>query len=173
MSVYGGEHEESNIPITISPKTSDAYGAGKLRDEKKLSSICDNLDILRLMPVYDSEHMEDVRKRIFFPKTNIKFRILPSPVYCLCNVNVVCDAVIKCLGRTSGRRLHQVGNKAPISQRELLEKFPGFALIIPQVVFKICIKLLPERLKIGCQARLLLKKLALPKVFEVGVRELP
>ncbi|MBL96683.1 MAG: hypothetical protein CMF52_02615 [Legionellales bacterium] len=173
ISVYGEGYEKKPVPIMVQPETTDVYGLGKLRDEQRLLATCDNLDIIRLMPTYDLEHMEDVKKRIFFPKTSIKFRILPPPNYCLCNVSLVGDAVLKCLDRISGRRLHQVGDKELLSQRDLLEKFPGFAVTIPQVLIKICIRLIPIQLKLGCTVRLLLKKLAQPNVYELGIVDLP
>jgi nucleoside-diphosphate-sugar epimerase len=173
VSVYGVGYEQNPVQIVVLPETTDDYGSGKLRDEQRLLSKCDNLDILRLMPTYDPDHMADVKKRIFFPKTNIKFRIFPSPSYGLCNVSIVGDAVLKCLNSIPGRRLHQVGDVSLISQRDLLEKFPGFAIALPQLLIKICIKLIPLNLKLGYGVRLLLKKLALPNVYEVGIRELP
>jgi len=173
VSVYGVGYEKNPVQIIVLPETKDDYGAGKLRDEQRLLSKCDNLDILRLMPTYDSDHMADVKKRIFFPKTNIKFRIFPSPSYALCNVSIVGDAVLKCLNGIPGRRLHQVGDALPISQRDLLDKFPGFTITIPQLLIKICIKLIPLNLKLGYGVRLLLKKLALPNIYELGIRDLP
>ena len=173
VSVYGAGYEKNPVEIIVLPETTDDYGSGKLQDEQRLLSKCDNLDILRLMPTYDSDHMADIKKRIFFPKTNIKFRIVPSPSYAFCNVSIVGDAVLKCLDGTPGRRLHQLGDLSPISQCDLLKKFPGFTITIPQLLIKICIKLIPLNLKIGNGVRLLLKKLALPNVYELGIRELP
>ena len=62
------------VPLTI---------AGKLDDEFLLSKSCTRLDILRLSPVYDLNHMEDIKKRVFIPRTIIKLAIKPSPMYTL------------------------------------------------------------------------------------------
>ena len=75
ISVYGEVHSEFAIPLERFPKPTDSYGVGKLRDESFFVTECDHLDILRLMPVYDSQNLQDIRKRVFLPNTNIKIKI--------------------------------------------------------------------------------------------------
>ena len=172
MSVYGECDESAPIPIKALPKTVDVYGWGKLQDEQRLLSVCENIDILRLAPVYDCNHVDNIKRRIYFPGTKIKLRILPPPSYCLCDVGLVVDAVLQCLEGKPGRRLHQIGDTEPVSQRDLLDKFQGFTVTIPVSLFRFCISLLPRKLKAGRMARLLLKKLVQPDIYQLGVVEL-
>ena len=68
ISVYGDLHSESAIQLERFPKPSDSYGVGKLHDESLFVSECDHLDILRLMPVYDSQNLQDIRKESFYQR---------------------------------------------------------------------------------------------------------
>ena len=72
ISVYGEVDLESSIPLTLVPKPADSYGVGKLRDEDLLISNCSHLSILRLTPVYDSQNLQDIKKKGFFTKYKSK-----------------------------------------------------------------------------------------------------
>lgn len=172
ISVYGDYCSESQIPIICSPESADNYGSGKLRDENLLISRCKNLDILRLMPVYDSENLQDIKKRVFIPKTNIKIMIRPSPLYSICNIDKVLSAVQKSMIYSSGQRIAQVGDAEPASQKELSSWFPGKAIPVPQFIFKFTFFLLPKRFVFFRKIAFMLKKLGLSSIYEIGVREL-
>jgi nucleoside-diphosphate-sugar epimerase len=172
ISVYGGNFFNSYIPFDISPKTTDSYGTGKLRDENSLLNACQHLDILRLMPTYDAAHMDDLKKRICIPKTDVKIRICPSPSYNFCHVKVVGVTVLNCLKNAEGKRLHQVGDPNAVFQRDLLEKFSGVSIVIPQVFFKFVLILVPRKLKWFSNIRLMLGKLGLPNTYELGIKSL-
>ena len=172
ISVYGEIYSKFQIPITSTPKSSDSYGKGKLFDENLFISKCKHLDILRLMPVYDSENLNDIKKRVFLPKTRIKMEIRPSPSYSICNIERVLSAVHKALNYEYGKRLVQVGDPKPITQKDLLDWFSGRTIFIPQVFFKMVYFILPKNLPLFKVISFMLKKLALNNIYETGVKEI-
>ena len=172
ISVYGELHSESLIPLIQSPKPADSYGTGKLRDEVLFISKCGHLDILRLMPVYDSRNLKDIRKRVFLPATNVKIMIRPAPLYSICNLEEVLTVVKKCMDYKSGQRIIQVGDSQPVSQWELVSWFPGRSVPVPQCLFRAIVSLLPNRLASLRNIRFMLKKLGLNNIYEVGCLEL-
>lgn len=172
ISVYGELHSEYLIPLIHSPKPADSYGMGKLSDENLFISKCGHLDILRLMPVYDNQNLQDIRKRVFFPNTNVKIMIRPAPMYSLCNIEEVLIVVKKCLDYKSGQRIIQVGDSQPVSQWKLLSWFPGKTVPVPQYLFRAMVFLLPNRLPSLRNISFMLKKLGLNNIYEVGCSEL-
>lgn len=172
ISVCGDLYSELKIPITFSPKSADNYGSGKIRDENLLISRCKHLDILRLMPVYDNENLQDIKKRVFLPKTNIKIIIRPSPLYSICNIEKVLSAVQKSMNYSYGQRIAHVGDSQPISQNELSSWFTGKAILVPQLLFKFLFFLLPKKLILFRKIAFMLKKLGLNNIYEIGVREI-
>lgn len=172
VSVYGESYLGRRVPIDFFPLATEDYGKGKLRDEYTLSKICEHLDIIRLTPAYDLENMEDIKKRVFIPKTGIKLRILPSPTYSFCEIKVVCDTVLSCLHGSPNRRLHQIGDKLSISQHDLVKRFPGTSVIVPQLFFSLALLFLPSRISWLQNTRLMVKKLGLTNTFELDVRPL-
>ncbi|MDA7726816.1 NAD-dependent epimerase/dehydratase family protein [Pseudomonadales bacterium] len=172
ISVYGDLYSESSIPLTRCPKPTDSYGKGKLRDEELFISNCSHLDILRLMPVYDSLNLQDIRKRVFLPTTNVKILIRPAPLYSICNLAEVLTVVKQCMDNKSGQRIIQVGDSHPVSQADLLSWFPGRSVPVPQFLFRAMVSLLPKRLASLRNLRFMLKKLGLNNVYEVGCLEL-
>ena len=172
ISVYGEVNLESSIPLTLTPKPADSYGVGKLRDEELFISNCSHLSILRLMPVYDSQNLQDIRKRAFLPSTKVKIMIRPAPLYSLCNVEEVLTSVKKCINYGSGQRIIQVGDPQPINQKELVNWFSGSAIPVPQLLFRVLIFLLPKRVVLFRTIGFMLKKLAFNNIYEIGSREL-
>ena len=172
ISVYGELHSESLNPLTLLPKPADSYGLGKLRDEDLFISKCNHLDILRLMPVYDSENLQDIKKRVFFPNTNIKIKIVPAPLYSICNIEEVLNAVKKCMNFGVGRRIMNVGDPQPISQNDLISWFSGRTIPVPQLLFRVVVSLLPKRVVSFRRICFMLKKLGLNNIYEIGYIEL-
>jgi len=172
ISVYGELHSESEIPLTLVPKPADSYGVGKLRDEDLLISNCSHLSILRLMPVYDRQNLQDIKKRVFLPNTKVKIMIRPSPFYSLCNVEEVLIAVKRCIHDGSGQRIIQVGDPQLISQNELASWFSGNSIPVPQLLFRVLVFLLPKRVFLFRTIGFMLKKFGLNNIYEIGRREL-
>ena len=172
ISVYGEVHLESSIPLTLLPKPADSYGVGKLRDEDLFISNCSHISILRLMPVYDSQNLQDIKKRAFLPNTKVKIMIRPAPLYSLCNVDEVLIAVKKCMNYGSGQRIIQVGDPQPISQNELVSWFSGRAIPVPQLLFRVLVFLLPKRVLLFRTIGFMLKKLGYNNIYKIGCIEL-
>ena len=172
ISVYGEVYSESSVPLTLVPKPADSYGVGKLRDEELFISNCSHLSILRLMPVYDSQNLQDIKKRAFLPNTKVKIMIRPAPLYSLCNVDEVLTSVKKCMNYGSGQRIIQVGDPQPISQKELVNWFSGSAIPVPQLLFRVLIFLLPKRVVLFRTIGFMLKKLGFNNIYEIGSMEI-
>ena len=172
VSVYGQTRDEASIPIMLNPIAVENYGQGKLCDEGLLTKICNRLDILRLAPTYDLQHMNDIKKRVFIPKTNIKLKIWPSPYYTFCNVTIAGDKILECLRSSQGKNLHQVGDLKSISQHDLVKRFNGISIVVPKLFFRLLISVLPSRIS-GCSViKILLKKLGFNNVYEIGVKKI-
>ena len=172
ISVYGELYSESSIPVTLIPNPVDSYGVGKLHDEGLFISSSSHLDILRLMPVYDSQNLQDIKKRVFLPNTNVKITIRPTPLYSICNVEKVLTAVKKCMNNSSGQRIIQVGDSQPVSQKDLVSWFSGRSIPVPQLLFTTMVFLLPKRVALFRSISFMLKKLGLNNIYEIGCREL-
>lgn len=172
ISVYGEVHLESSIPLIQSPKPADSYGGGKSRDEGLFISNCSHLSILRLMPVYDSQNLQDIKKRVFLPHTKVKIMIRPAPLYSLCNVDEVLTSVKKCMNYGSGQRIIQVGDPQPISQNELVSWFSGRVIPVPQLLFRVLVFLVPNRVVAFKAISFMLKKLGFNNIYEIGCIDL-
>ena len=172
VSVYGELYSELPIPIKINPIPFDSYGLGKLYDEKLFISNFSHLDILRLVPVYDNENLKDIKKRVFLPKINIKIMIRPTPFHSLCNLNDVLNAVKKCMQYSSGQRIFHVGESQPVSQNDLVGWFSGRYIVVPQLIFKVILFLLPKKFSLLKSVSLMFKKFGLNNIYEMGHLEL-
>lgn len=172
ISVYGEVFLESMVPILSQPEPAESYGVGKLCDEQLLILKCSNLNIFRLMPVYDSYNLHDVRKRVFLPNTEVKIMVRPAPLYSLCNVEEVLAAVEKYISYECGQRIIQVGDRQPTSQSDLVNWFPGIAIPVPQLLFRSLIYILPKKFSFSRAIGFKLKKLGLNNIYESGCREL-
>ena len=124
------------------------------------------------MPVYDSKNLQDIKKRVFLPNTNIKIKITPSPLYSICNIEEVLTAVKKCMNFEIGRRIINVGDPQHVSQNDLVSWFSGRAIPVPQLLFRIVVSLLPKRVDSFRRIGFMLKKLGLNNTYKIGYIEL-
>ena len=134
VAVYGedGRHDPVSVIEDLRPATD--YGKSKALCEKHiLDSHLEHCDILRLAPVYDEIHMNDVRKRVFLPGPfSIKMRLLPPPRYSLCHINTVVQTVLNILASPPDRRrVYNVADPAPYDQHELASWFSGKVIPVP------------------------------------------
>jgi nucleoside-diphosphate-sugar epimerase len=135
VAVYGEDKQSQPVVCanaTLRPAT--AYGHGKLESEKIiLSSHLLKCDILRMAPVYDEQHLQDVGKRVYFPgMQGIKMRLSPPPFYSLCHVGRVVSKIQECiLDGNSGRRIIHVADPAPYNQHQILGWFKGITIPFP------------------------------------------
>lgn len=172
ISVYGDAHSDKNIPLIKRPKPFDSYGVGKLNDEKYLIDNCQHLDILRLMPVYDKKNLNDIKKRVYLPKTNLKILIRPSPIYSLCNIKEVLYAIQNCMQFSSGQRYSNVGDTNPLNQSALAGWFDGKVIYLPQFIFKVIFELLPKKFTFSRNIAFMIKKFALNNIYQIESRSI-
>jgi nucleoside-diphosphate-sugar epimerase len=131
VAVYGEDRRANPVTVRDPARPATEYGRSKLRCEEHIRvSHLTHCDVLRLAPVYDSDHLKDVRKRVYLPGLPVvKICWKPVPQYSLCHVNTVCEAVLSLLRqKPRGRRVFNVADPVPYKQTELVSWFPGRAI---------------------------------------------
>lgn len=103
VSVYGNLDRNLPIQVDANPVPATKYGASKLASEKFLLHSLDCVDIFRLAPVFDCENLNDISKRVFFPKTSIRMELYPPPSYSFSPLQLVIDNIIGAVERGGGR----------------------------------------------------------------------
>ena len=124
--------------LSRNPKPVSAYGRGKLKCEDLLfNASIPELHVLRLPPVYDDKHLEDVAKRvIIMGMSGFKMRLYPAPKYSFLNVNLLAKRTLNLTTNTSkGRWLHMITDPEPYSQHQIAEWFRGVSIPIPVALF--------------------------------------
>lgn len=119
-------HASETRPVT-------AYGRGKLACEGRiLRCPARSVDIVRLPPVFDPAHLNDVAKRVYLPGTRLKMRVEPEPVHSLCRLSTAVEAIAAMALRPSGRGIHLLCDGAAYGQHELARWFPrGPTVVLP------------------------------------------
>lgn len=134
VAVYGEDDRPGPVGVNTVPRPASEYGLSKLVCEKLVSdSRMTKYDILRIAPVYDSTHLQDVSKRVYLPGVRgIKMRILPQPYHSLCHIDLVGDVIRDCVLRAdSGERILNVADPLPHPQHDLVEWFKGITIPFP------------------------------------------
>jgi nucleoside-diphosphate-sugar epimerase len=170
VAVYGeaGRHDAVRPDADLRPSTD--YGRSKeLCEEMILASPLRRCDILRCTPVFDESHLKDVRKRVFLPGLKkLKMCMIPSPRYSLCHVETLAKMILGILAEPpAGRRVRNVADAEPYSQRNLLSWFPGAACPLPTILlepFRATTYILPRI--IGYKIRCLHHKLLRSNVYD-------
>lgn len=171
VAVYG--EREGNDPLSVAADTEplSEYGASKLQCERIVTEASfSKTAILRLAPVYDEEHLKDLRKRVYMPGQRLlKFALWPSPRYSLCHLNALKSAIQNLVetGLDTCRVVRNVSDPEPIRQIELAKQFKGIPLPIPTILRHPAIwitRLLPR--KPHDELRGLLLKLLTSNVYE-------
>ena len=138
IAVYGLEGRRSFVTIEDEQRPTTKYGMSKLKCEKIIrNSDMDDIAILRPAPVFDDSHLDDIKKRIYFPGQNIfKLIIKPAPSYSLCHINTLTSIILRLIGdhKPSLKTLN-VADPAPYDQNKLARKFPGVEIPIYSFLF--------------------------------------
>ena len=115
------------------------YAASKLQAEQLVyAEPFQSLHVLRFAPIYDPTHLQDVAKRVFLPGTRLKLRLCPPPVHSLCSLDRAVQAIVTAVETAPPeRRLANVADDVPMSQRELLAWFSGRSLPVPTAVLQV------------------------------------
>jgi nucleoside-diphosphate-sugar epimerase len=145
IAVYGSDGRSYSVTVNDEKRPASEYGLGKLKcEEAILNSGIKDYYILRPAPVFDDDHMTDLKKRVYFPGINwVKMVIKPSPGYSFCHINTLLNAIFeRALQNSSLPRVVNVTDPTPYNQNELAKKFDGIGIIIPGIVFTAIINLL-------------------------------
>ena len=140
VAVYGEDSRNSLINTDSSLRPSTLYGQSKLECENLLkNSGIKNYTILRLTPVFDSDHMFDIKKRVYLPLLkSIKFKIKPAPKYSFANIETVADEIVKVIvDNKLGKNIKNISDKNLYYQNILANKFEGNSINISINFFKI------------------------------------
>ncbi len=135
VAVYGEAGRNGAVTVDAQLRPSTNYGLSKLLCERMIGATpLTSCDILRLAPVFDEEHLKDVRKRVYLPGIKAgKIRIVPPPDYSLCHINTLTAKILELISQPSlGRRVRNVADPMPYRQSELLARFPGRAWPLPE-----------------------------------------
>lgn len=125
VAVYGEDGRVGNVSVEDDLRPSTNYGKSKMKCEEIIKNNLRNCDILRLAPVYDKNHLNDIRKRVFLPfSPSLKMTITPSPQFSLSNINTVIQAVLTVISMgPNGQRVFNIADPVPYSQRVLSSWF--------------------------------------------------
>ena len=138
IAVYGLEGRRSPVTVESEKKPATEYGISKLKCEEIIqNSDMDDIAILRPAPVFDDSHLDDIKKRIYFPGQNIfKLIIKPAPSYSLCHINTLTSIIFNLIDdhKPSLRTLN-VADPVPYDQNELASKFSGVDIPIFSFLF--------------------------------------
>lgn len=134
VAVYG-DRDHATVSTPIHPI--DPYACSKASSEEELLASVPELDIVRLCPVYDETHLDDVRKRVFVPGTAIRLNIHPAPSHTLCNAESAAAQIADRVSRqTAGQYLLHVVDTPAVPQTELRAWFTGPAVTVPALAIK-------------------------------------
>ena len=134
VAVYGEDRRYRPVSVGDELRPSTEYGISKIMTENLvLKSNINSCDILRFAPVFDENHMTDIRKRVFLPGfSSIKISIKPSPKYSLISVKTVVKNVLKILSKdTKGKNIYNISDSKPYNQNDLTKWFIGREISIP------------------------------------------
>ena len=116
------------------------YAASKLQAEQLLhSEPFQSLSVLRFAPIYDPNNLHDVAKRVYLPGTRLKLRLCPPPVHSLCTLERAVQTIVDAVETSAmtGCHIANVTDPLPISQKDLLDWFPGRSLPVPTALFHV------------------------------------
>ena len=138
--VVYGNCREMTLDSPVSPIGD--YALSKTAGEDLLRSAASHLDIIRLCPVYDEEHLEDVRKRAFLPGTGLRIKVVPNPAFTFCRTESLGRQIADLVARgPAGQHLHHLQGEQ-LTQLEMAEMFTGPRIPLPSRLFTPAIALL-------------------------------
>jgi nucleoside-diphosphate-sugar epimerase len=137
ISVYGEDGRKGIVQPNDDLRPASLYGIGKKQCEQMvLEQNYVTTHIFRPSPVYSDEYLRNVSMRAYFPFTKIKIKIIPTPSYSFCHIDNVCNAVLKSiLLKKPGRYIGNLVDEIPHTQKNIINKFPGFAIPLPSLFF--------------------------------------
>lgn len=138
ISIYGLDSPKNLTCENPSPLSS--YGRGKLNCEKLfLKSKFKKIHLLRLAPVFSENHLNDVKKRVYFPgQKKFKMKIWPSPKYSFLRLSNLIKYVHELLdSEIDGWWIHNVSDEHYYKQHVICEWFKGISIPFPKIFINI------------------------------------
>jgi nucleoside-diphosphate-sugar epimerase len=134
VAVYGEDRHNTFININEKLRPSTEYGKSKVSCEKIIqNSKLKKYHILRLAPVFDDDHLKDLKKRVYFPKqSKFKMRIIPSPQYDFCHIQTLSKTILDLIEKNYVNSLiMNITDHQPYDQNLLSKQFSGIEIPVP------------------------------------------
>ena len=163
VAVYGEANRKFPIRVSDVCKPYSNYGLGKLKDEKIISSSFKDYVILRLCPVIEGDDT-DLLKRVYLPKTNIKYRSSYNRSYSFLSHRTILKSINNIINQNEiSNKIINLKDPLNYSESDILKNFLGkeikIHLLISEPIFFILNKLsfIPKIYKINCLLTKMLK----------------
>jgi nucleoside-diphosphate-sugar epimerase len=135
VSVYGEANRRYPIKTSDFCRPSSYYGKGKLKDEKNIQSNFKSYKILRLCPMLEGLKNKDLQKRVYFPKTKIKYKSPYLRAYSFSSHSSIFKSMQLIFNSSNFKSgIINVKNSVNIFENELLIKFTGITIYIPKSI---------------------------------------
>jgi nucleoside-diphosphate-sugar epimerase len=134
VAVYGEANRKFPIGVSDFCKPYSNYGLGKLKDEKIISSSFNDFIILRLCPVIEGDDT-DLLKRVYLPKTKIKYRSSYNRSYSFLSHGTIFKSVINIINQNEiTNRIINLKDSISYSESDILNKYNGREVKIPLLI---------------------------------------
>lgn len=163
VAVYGEANRKFPIKVSDECKPYSNYGLGKLKDEKIISSSFKDFIILRLCPVIEGDD-SDLLKRVYLPKTNIKYRSSYNRAYSFLSHKTIFKSINNIINQNEiTNRIINLKDPSNYYESDFLNKYLGKEVKIPflisEPIFFILnlFSFIPKIYKINCLLTKMLK----------------
>tara|TARA_X000000950_G_scaffold18970_1_gene20521 strand:- start:5236 stop:6066 length:831 start_codon:yes stop_codon:yes gene_type:complete len=163
VAVYGEANRKFPIKVSGLCKPYSNYGLGKLKDEKIISLSFKDYIILRLCPVIEGDE-KDLLKRVFLPKTKIKYRSSYNRAYSFLSHKTIFKSIKNIINQKEiTDRIINLKDPFNYSESDILKKYSGKEIKIPYIISEPVFFILnlfsfiPKIYKINCLLTKMLK----------------
>jgi nucleoside-diphosphate-sugar epimerase len=139
VAVYGEANRLFPIKVSDFCKPYSSYGIGKLKDEEIISSSFKYFTILRLCPVIEGDDT-DLLKRVYLPKTKIKYRSSYNRVYSFLSHKTIFKTINSILYENNlSNKIVNLKDPSNYYESDILNKYEGkeikLSIIISEPIF--------------------------------------
>jgi nucleoside-diphosphate-sugar epimerase len=163
VAVYGEANRLFPIKVSDFCKPYSSYGIGKLKDEEIISSSFKYFTILRLCPVIEGDDT-DLLKRVYLPKTKIKYRSSYNRVYSFLSHKTIFKTINSILYENNlSNKIVNLKDPSNYYESDILNKYEGkeikLSIIISEPIFFILnlFSFIPKIYTINCLLTKMLK----------------
>lgn len=138
VAVYGEANRNYPIRVDDYCKPFSSYGKGKLKDENLVSESFDDFVILRICPVIEGSDNKDLQKRVFIPKTNIKYKSPYQRSYNFTSHKIINETIINFIDKKITFKVKlNVKDSLVYTESYVLSKFQGKEIKMPLILCSI------------------------------------